>query len=270
MNDHLDVLLQRAAPAPDASTIRVRPDIFVLPPPAGPPEPLSPPDPEQGGAGRAPHRMRAKAPSPPEPIREEPRREPYRRAPNVNPSRLDPQGAAPTNPPTHPPTNPRTQGRRAPTFAAGAEPQAGASDLVVARAPAAGTAPFPGRSEATATITRPDAPRAGAEPAQPQLLPPSPPRGPTSAVRPPVADQTSAVRPQSADPLPVLRPSRRALREISARDPQDVAPPPAPIEIVIDRIDVRLAATAPPSPPRPVAPRAALPLADYLDRRSRG
>ena len=70
----------------------------------------------------------------------------------------------------------------------------------------------------------------------------------------------------AADAAARLRPPRR---EAASRTAASAEPAPAPVEIVIDRIDVRLTPAAP-RPPRRSAPAPVpqLSLAEYLDRRS--
>jgi hypothetical protein len=250
MNDHLDSLLARAARTPDPSAVRVRADVFVLALPTRPPEQHSQADPDPHRPTRTRRLSETRrAASAAEPDERRARPPDHRQqAANTRP-------AEPSADDT--PTSVRAPTRRAEVPATRSDPGAPPQDIAVTQAQAAGST---GQRDTAAAVTpRPEVPQE----AQPVAVTARPVAAPAADQPPPLPQL--ATRERAAELMPVLRPPD----SVPARDAERVEPQLAPIEIVIDRVDVRLVAPRPVPTRRPAAPPPGLSLADYLDRRSR-
>ncbi len=272
MNEHLDAFAARAMGAPDPSALRVRPEIVVLAPVPRDPDPVKRrrPQPEEEPAAAPSHggrRRRAIRSVIPEPsVQTEP-------GPPVPPGLGPPDRPAGAAPPT----------ARRPEVPVEVEP--GEQRRIVrglaAASPAAVVAAGRAQQPAAAVAARPapqPSPSASdhsAHPAPPEraVALPAALTARRSAlpgmVEPPrTAPPARAAALAAADAPARLRPSRR---EAPPRTAASAEQEPAPVEIVIDRIDVRLTAPAPrPAHRSAPAPSTHLSLAEYLDRRSRG
>ena len=255
MNDYLDALAARVTRTPDLSAVRVPPEIFVLAPAPRDPDPVARRryGPEPGPAESVPpgttRRRGATEPDeagrPGEPFARDLSRTPRAAAVRREPRR--PEHAVDAEP-----GEPRLPARRSVAASPAAAPDAasarpGPASPGSASGPAAPAPPERPVMPITALTARPAARPSVVEPARPAPLLISPARA-------------------AADAAARLRPPRR---EAASRTAASAEPAPAPVEIVIDRIDVRLTPAAP-RPPRRSAPAPVpqLSLAEYLDRRS--
>jgi hypothetical protein len=245
MTGLIDRLAARVGP--DRSTVRPRPDAVLL---------------AQLGAGEAPAA---------EPVGAHDER-PTGRAPQRRTSFAAPDGTV-----THP-ADTAPPDRIAPPAPAAPAPR---PDQPGSRPPARPEAAAP-QPRQPATTARPASPARPPTASEPAALPPQP-RRPTDSPAENPAGRPLTARPTRAPaaapthrgttpaagpiPMPVARPDGAAARRVHAEQRRDRTENAAPVEITIDRIDVRVPSAPPPPRPPRSATREPMSLERYLDMR---